>query len=70
MPCSQRQRLGDVAAFETRLPVTVVKFIIKSSLFNQMPRDIRPPKLKLISRQMLSKYSSPRHIAKPAVGCG
>ncbi|MGH2565113.1 MAG: hypothetical protein ACRDE5_11405, partial [Ginsengibacter sp.] len=29
----QRKRLGDVAAFENRQPVTAAKFIIKSSLF-------------------------------------
>jgi hypothetical protein len=56
-----------VAAFETRLPMAAVKFIIKSSLFIQLPSDIRLPELKLISWQMLSIYSSPRHIAKPAV---
>ena len=29
----QRTRLGDVAVFENRQPVTAAKFIIKSSLF-------------------------------------
>jgi hypothetical protein len=29
----QRSRLGDVAAFENRQPVTAAKFITKSSLF-------------------------------------
>ncbi len=31
--CPQRSRLGDVAVFENRQPVTAVKFINKSSLF-------------------------------------
>jgi len=39
-------RLGDVVAFENRLPVTGAKFIIKSSLFIQLPGGIRQPKLK------------------------
>jgi len=30
---TQRLRLGDVAAFENRQPVTAAKFINKSSLF-------------------------------------
>ncbi len=31
--CMQRTRLGDVAVFENRQPVTAAKFITKSSLF-------------------------------------
>jgi hypothetical protein len=31
--CAQRLRLGDVAVFENRQPVTAAKFITKSSLF-------------------------------------
>jgi hypothetical protein len=33
MACIQRTRLGDVAVFENRQPVTAAKFINKSSLF-------------------------------------
>ncbi len=42
----QRTRLGDVAAFENRQPVTEVKFITKSSLFILLPGIIRQMVLK------------------------
>jgi hypothetical protein len=58
-----------VAVFENRQPVTAAKFIIKSSLFILLPGVIRRLELKPISEQKLSIYSSPRHIAKPPVGC-
>jgi len=64
-------RLGDVAAFENRQPLTAAKFITKSSLFILLLGVICWLELKLNSEQKLSIYSSPRHIAKPAVvGCG
>ncbi len=44
-------RLGDVAAFENRQPVTKAKFINKSSLFIQVPGVIRRLEIKLISEQ-------------------
>jgi hypothetical protein len=48
---SQRPRLGDVAVFENRQPVTAAKFIIKSSLFVLLRGFIRRPELKTISEQ-------------------
>jgi len=48
---SLRTRLGDVAAFEIRQPVTAAKFITKSSLFILLLGVIRLPKLKPISEQ-------------------
>jgi hypothetical protein len=47
----QRTRLGDVAVFENRQPVTTVKFINKSSLFIPLLGFIRRLELKLISEQ-------------------
>ena len=49
--CLQRPRLGDVAAFENRQPVTEAKFIIKSSLFVLLLGVIRRLGLTLISEQ-------------------
>jgi len=46
---TQRTRLGDVAAFENRQPVTAAKFINKSSLFILLIGAIRRLELKLIS---------------------
>ena len=60
-------RLGDVAVFENRQPVTDAKFINKSSLFILLPGVIRRLELKLISEQKLRIYSSPRHIANALV---
>jgi hypothetical protein len=47
----QRTRLGDVAVFENRQPVTEAKFITKSSLFVLLLGVIRRLELKLISEQ-------------------
>jgi len=47
----QRTRLGDVAVFENRQPVTVAKFIDKSSLFILLLGFIRRLELKPISEQ-------------------
>jgi hypothetical protein len=47
----QRTRLGDVAVFENRQPVTAAKFINKSSLFILLLGDIRRLELKLNSEQ-------------------
>ena len=69
LPCLQRTRLGDVAVFENRQPVTEAKFITKSSLFILLLGFIRRLELKLNSEQKLRTYSSPRHIAKPPVVC-
>jgi len=55
-------RLGLVAAFENRQPVTAAKFINKSSLFILLLDFIRRLELKPITE--LRIYSSPRHIAK------
>ncbi len=44
-------RLGDVAVFENRQPVTEDTFINKSSLFILLPGIIRLLELKLISEQ-------------------
>jgi len=49
--CHQRLRLGDVAAFENRQPVTAAKFINKSSLFILLPGFIRRLELKPNSEQ-------------------
>jgi hypothetical protein len=49
--CCQRTRLGDVAVFENRQPVTAAKFITKSSLFILLLGVIRRLELKLISEQ-------------------
>ena len=51
MCSSQRTRLGDVAAFENRQPVTEAKFINKSSLFILLLGFIRRLELKPISEQ-------------------
>jgi hypothetical protein len=67
--CHQRIRLGDVAVFENRQPVTAAKFITKSSLFIPLLGFIRLLELKLIANKKLRIYSSPRHIAKPPVVC-
>jgi hypothetical protein len=48
---SQRTRLGDVAAFENRQPVTAAKFITKSSLFVLLTGVIRRLELKPNSEQ-------------------
>jgi hypothetical protein len=45
----QRTRLGDVAVFENRQPVTAAKFITKSSLFILLLGVIRRLELKPIS---------------------
>jgi hypothetical protein len=47
----ERLRLGDVAVFENRQPVTAAKFITKSSLFSQLLGVIRRLELKPISEQ-------------------
>jgi hypothetical protein len=65
--CSLRLRLGDVAVFENRPPVTAAKFINKSSLFILLLGVIRRLELKLNCEQKARIYSSPRHIAKPPV---
>jgi len=62
-----RTRLGDVAVFENRQPVTAAKFINKSSLFILLLGVIRQLQLKPIANKKLRIYSSPRHIAKPYV---
>jgi hypothetical protein len=59
--CKQRLRLGDVAAFENRQPVTAAKFINKSSLFILLPGVIRRLELKLISEQKVEN----RFVAPP-----
>jgi len=66
---AQRTRLGDVAVFENRQPVTAVKFITKSSVFILLFGVIRRLELKPISEQKVGYMSSPRHIAKPPVVC-
>jgi hypothetical protein len=48
---AQRLRLGDVAAFENRQPVTADKFINKSLLFVLLVGAIRLLELKPISEQ-------------------
>ena len=48
---AQRLRLGDVAVFENRQPVTAAKFITKSSLFILLLGFIRRLELKPISEQ-------------------
>jgi hypothetical protein len=48
---TQRTRLGDVAVFENRQPVTATKFITKSSLFILLLGAIRRLELKLNSEQ-------------------
>jgi hypothetical protein len=55
----------DVVVFENSQPVTVAKFINKSSLFILLPVVIRRLGVKTISGQKMSIYSSPRHITKP-----
>ena len=47
----KRLRLGDVAAFETRLPATAAKFINKCSFFMVLLHDIRQLELKPNSEQ-------------------
>ncbi|MCF1717068.1 hypothetical protein L0U88_20670, partial [Flavihumibacter sp. RY-1] len=49
--CMQRKRLGDVAVFENRQPVTADKFITNSSLFILLLGVIRWLELKPISEQ-------------------
>jgi len=49
--CLQRSRLGDVAVFKNRQPVTDTKFINKSSLFVLLPSLILLLELKPISEQ-------------------
>ena len=63
----QRLRLGDVAAFENRQPVTAAKFIIKSSLFILLPGVFRLLKPEPTKDIQPIAHSSPRHIAKPHV---
>jgi hypothetical protein len=46
----QRTRLGDVAVFENRQPITAAKFITKSSLFVLLLGMVRRLELKLISK--------------------
>ena len=48
---AQRTRLGDVAVFENRQPVTAAKFINKCLLFILLSGVIRRLKLKPISEQ-------------------
>jgi len=48
---AQRTRLGDVAVFKNRQPVTAAKFITKSSLFILLLGIIRPLELKPNSEQ-------------------
>jgi len=47
----QRTRLGDVAVFENRQPITAAKFIIKSSLFILLLGVIRRLEMKPNSEQ-------------------
>ena len=62
--------LGDVVVFENCQPVTAAKFITKSSLFILLLGFIHRLELRLISEQKLENtFPSPRHIAKPNVGC-
>jgi hypothetical protein len=58
-------RLGDVAAFENRQPVTAAKFIIKSSLFFLLLGVIRQLGLKPNNEQKVEHIFVARHIAKP-----
>jgi hypothetical protein len=44
-------KLGDVAAFENRQPITAAKFITKSSLFILLLGVIRRLELKLIAKR-------------------
>ena len=50
-------RLGDVAAYENRQPVTIDKFINKSSLFILLLGVIRRLELKQINEQKTRTYS-------------
>src|SRR5579871_1325308 len=67
--CSQRLRLGDVAVFENRQPVTAAKFITKCSLFILMLGVIRRLEPQLNSKQKAENIFVARHIAKPPVVC-
>ena len=49
LACTLRSRLGDVAVFENRQPVTAAKFITKSTLFILLLGFIRRLEMKLIS---------------------
>jgi hypothetical protein len=51
IPLPPTLRLGDVAVFENRQPITAAKFITKSSLFILLLRVIRRLELKPISEQ-------------------
>jgi len=61
---TQRLRLGDVAAFENRQPVTAAKFINKVYWLFYCPALFVGVELKPISDKKLRIYLSPRHIAK------
>ena len=50
-----------------RQPITAAKFMIKSSLFIQLPGVFRLLKPKPTNDIQPIVYSSPRHIAKPHV---
>jgi hypothetical protein len=52
-------RLGDVAVFENRQPVTAAKFINKSSLLILLLGFIRRLVLRLIANKKMRIYSSP-----------
>ncbi|WP_153796048.1 hypothetical protein [Foetidibacter luteolus] len=56
-------RLGDVAVFENRQPITAAEFINKSSLFILLLGVIRRLKLKLNSEQKAENLFVDRHIA-------
>ncbi len=60
---AQRTRLGDVAAFENRQPVTAAKFRNNSSLFILLLGVIRRLELKPIGEQKAENIFVARHIA-------
>jgi len=66
-PCSQRTRLGDVAVFENRQPVTAAKFVNKSLLLVLLPGVISRLELKSNSEQKAEHIFVAPHIAKPNV---
>jgi len=62
----QRIRLGDVAVFENRQPVTAAKFINKSSLFILLLGVIRRLELKPNSEQKVENiFVAPPYCQSP-----
>ena len=60
-------RLGDVAVFENRQPVTAAKFINNSSLFILLPGVIRRLELKPFSEQKVENiFIAPPYCQAPA----